>query len=249
MDRIEETRRALRRGRGGAGQGDRRVVDDFGPDFDEEGNPLEEGESDRIKSEEERQAPGPHRRSDEDAPTTTEDERRATTEEAGARPPEPMATQQGSQEPDRVREERSEDHARDGDGRRGAAAPRRGADRPPAPLRAGAAQDDPPGRRGGRGRGAQPARCSRSTRTRRTSASCWSPATAAWPGRSTRRSSARASSSSASSSGEGKTGRVLGRRPPRRLDACASAARSCAASTPASPTAPPSPTRARSPTS
>ena len=31
------------------------MVDDFGPDFDEEGNPLEEGESDRIKSEEERQ--------------------------------------------------------------------------------------------------------------------------------------------------------------------------------------------------
>jgi F-type H+-transporting ATPase subunit alpha len=33
-------------------------VDDFGPDFDEEGNPLEEGESDRIRSEEERAAPG-----------------------------------------------------------------------------------------------------------------------------------------------------------------------------------------------
>jgi F-type H+-transporting ATPase subunit alpha len=34
-------------------------VDDFGPDFDEEGNPLEEGESDRVRSEEEREAPGP----------------------------------------------------------------------------------------------------------------------------------------------------------------------------------------------
>jgi F-type H+-transporting ATPase subunit alpha len=30
------------------------AIDDFGPDFDEEGNPLEEGESDRVKSEEER---------------------------------------------------------------------------------------------------------------------------------------------------------------------------------------------------
>ena len=30
------------------------AIDDFGPDFDEEGNPLEEGESDRIKDEEER---------------------------------------------------------------------------------------------------------------------------------------------------------------------------------------------------
>src|SRR5262249_31153408 len=30
------------------------MIDDFGPDFDEEGNPLEEGESDRIKSDEQR---------------------------------------------------------------------------------------------------------------------------------------------------------------------------------------------------
>ncbi len=34
------------------------AIDDFGPDFDSEGNPLEAGESDRILSEEERQAPG-----------------------------------------------------------------------------------------------------------------------------------------------------------------------------------------------
>jgi F-type H+-transporting ATPase subunit alpha len=34
------------------------AIDDFGPDYDEEGNPLEEGESDRIKSEEERQKEG-----------------------------------------------------------------------------------------------------------------------------------------------------------------------------------------------
>ncbi len=33
-------------------------VDDFGPDFDEDGQPLEEGESDRVKSEEERAKPG-----------------------------------------------------------------------------------------------------------------------------------------------------------------------------------------------
>ena len=30
------------------------TIDDFGPDFDEEGQPLEEGESDRIRSEEAR---------------------------------------------------------------------------------------------------------------------------------------------------------------------------------------------------
>jgi F-type H+-transporting ATPase subunit alpha len=34
------------------------AIDDFGPDFDEEGNPLEEGESDRIRDDEERSAPG-----------------------------------------------------------------------------------------------------------------------------------------------------------------------------------------------
>jgi F-type H+/Na+-transporting ATPase subunit alpha len=33
------------------------MIDDFGPDFDEEGQPLEEGESDRIKAAEERERP------------------------------------------------------------------------------------------------------------------------------------------------------------------------------------------------
>jgi F-type H+-transporting ATPase subunit alpha len=33
------------------------MIDDFGPDFDAEGNPIEEGESDRITSAEEREAP------------------------------------------------------------------------------------------------------------------------------------------------------------------------------------------------
>jgi F-type H+-transporting ATPase subunit alpha len=39
------------------------LIDDFGPDFDEEGDPLEEGESDRVRSAEER-----------DKPARTEDE-------------------------------------------------------------------------------------------------------------------------------------------------------------------------------
>ena len=34
------------------------MIDDFGPDFDDEGQELEEGESDRVKSEEERSKPG-----------------------------------------------------------------------------------------------------------------------------------------------------------------------------------------------
>ena len=46
------------------------AIDDFGPDFDEEGNPLEEGESDRIKSEEEREKRGP----DADSRTTIGDD-------------------------------------------------------------------------------------------------------------------------------------------------------------------------------
>jgi hypothetical protein len=33
------------------------MVDDFGPDFDAEGNPLEAGESDRVRGEAERAAP------------------------------------------------------------------------------------------------------------------------------------------------------------------------------------------------
>ena len=41
-------------------------IDDFGPDFDAEGNPIEEGESDRIMSEEEREKEG--RTEKEEAP-------------------------------------------------------------------------------------------------------------------------------------------------------------------------------------
>jgi F-type H+-transporting ATPase subunit alpha len=40
------------------------MIDDFGPDFDEDGQPLEEGESDRVKDEQERSRPG---RTDEEA--------------------------------------------------------------------------------------------------------------------------------------------------------------------------------------
>ncbi len=57
MDRIDggelsdEDERAL-------GDAIAETVDDFGPDFDAEGSPLEEGESDRLRSEEERARPG-----------------------------------------------------------------------------------------------------------------------------------------------------------------------------------------------
>jgi F-type H+-transporting ATPase subunit alpha len=41
------------------------AIDDFGPDFDEEGNELEEGESDRIKSGEERTTSSAHQEADD----------------------------------------------------------------------------------------------------------------------------------------------------------------------------------------
>ena len=40
------------------GQAIAEAIDDFGPDFDEEGNEVEEGESDRVKSEKERHEEG-----------------------------------------------------------------------------------------------------------------------------------------------------------------------------------------------
>jgi F-type H+-transporting ATPase subunit alpha len=48
------------------------MVDDFGPDFDEEGQPLEEGESDRVRSEEERGKAG---RTEQEAEQEAEAER------------------------------------------------------------------------------------------------------------------------------------------------------------------------------
>ena len=54
------------------------MIDDFGPDFDEEGQPLEEGESDRVKDEEEHSQAGPHRRGGREA----EDDAEAEAEKA-----------------------------------------------------------------------------------------------------------------------------------------------------------------------
>ena len=55
------------------------AVDDFGPDLDEEGQPLEAGESDRIRSEEER-ARGRHV-ADEDEGEEGEGEESSEAEE------------------------------------------------------------------------------------------------------------------------------------------------------------------------
>jgi F-type H+/Na+-transporting ATPase subunit alpha len=50
------------------------MVDDFGPDFDEDGQPLEEGESDRVKDKDEHDRPG---RTDEEAKAEKEAESEA----------------------------------------------------------------------------------------------------------------------------------------------------------------------------
>src|SRR3954453_5421364 len=60
------------------------AIDDFGPDFDAEGNELEEGESDRVRSEEERQAPG--RTSSDNGDSSEGDSSDDETQEAEANP-------------------------------------------------------------------------------------------------------------------------------------------------------------------
>jgi F-type H+-transporting ATPase subunit alpha len=62
------------------------ALDDFGPDFDEEGNPLEEGESDRIKDEEERKRQSRRDESENGAGDDdgSEDSGEKEPEEAGA---------------------------------------------------------------------------------------------------------------------------------------------------------------------
>jgi F-type H+/Na+-transporting ATPase subunit alpha len=57
LDRIEETGKLEDEAADALGKAIAEFVDDFGADFDEHGEPLEEGESDRVHSAEEREAP------------------------------------------------------------------------------------------------------------------------------------------------------------------------------------------------
>jgi F-type H+/Na+-transporting ATPase subunit alpha len=62
------------------------MVDDFGPDFDEEGEPLEEGESDRVRDEEEHERPGrTEEEAEEEAAAEREGERAEKTVERAER--------------------------------------------------------------------------------------------------------------------------------------------------------------------
>ena len=170
------------------------MIDDFGPDFDEDGQPLEEGESDRVKDEEEHAKPG---RTEEEAEDEREAEKDAEeaekTVEDGRGGGPGMATRKEVK--NRISSVKNIHKITRAMEMVAAARLRRAEERiaQPAPLRAGAAQDDPPGLRGGRDDARHPrARGARGAEAR--SGSCWSPATAASRARSTPRSSAPGSS-------------------------------------------------------
>src|SRR5262249_25513915 len=80
LDRINQSGELPDEDDDALGKAIEQMLDDFGPDFDREGNPLEEGESDRVVSREE-EKPG------EGGPAATEDGgsgKAAEREEAGA---------------------------------------------------------------------------------------------------------------------------------------------------------------------
>jgi F-type H+/Na+-transporting ATPase subunit alpha len=57
IDRVNETGQLSDEDEESLGKSIAQAIDDFGPDFDQEGNPLEEGESDRVKDEKQREEP------------------------------------------------------------------------------------------------------------------------------------------------------------------------------------------------
>jgi F-type H+/Na+-transporting ATPase subunit alpha len=71
MDRINETGELSDTDEEALGKAIAEMIDDVGPDFDEEGQPLEEGESDRVKDEQEHDKAG---RTDEEAEAEKEAE-------------------------------------------------------------------------------------------------------------------------------------------------------------------------------
>jgi F-type H+-transporting ATPase subunit alpha len=76
LDRINESGQLSDEDESALGDAIAQMIDDFGPDFDEEGNPLEEGESDRVKAREGRE--------EEDMVAPAEPEAEEEREEAGA---------------------------------------------------------------------------------------------------------------------------------------------------------------------
>jgi F-type H+-transporting ATPase subunit alpha len=81
IDRINETGQLPDEDAEALGKSIAQAIDDFGPDFDKEGNPLEEGESDRVKDEGER---GAQESTDGAGADTAEASSQTEQEEAGA---------------------------------------------------------------------------------------------------------------------------------------------------------------------
>jgi F-type H+/Na+-transporting ATPase subunit alpha len=81
IDRINETGQLPDEDAEALGKSIAQAIDDFGPDFDKEGNPLEEGESDRVKDEGER---GAQESTDGAGADTAEASSETEQEEAGA---------------------------------------------------------------------------------------------------------------------------------------------------------------------
>ena len=160
LKRIEDTGKLEEADEEELGAAIKDFVDDFGADFDENGDPIEAGESDRVKSKEEREAPA----------RTAELRGRQGGDAGVVRPAFRHGQPEGSPRSHCVDQEHQQDHAGDGDGRGRPAASLRAADRRPAAVRGGDAQADPPRRRAGRrpaaGAGARRARERRPGRRR-----------------------------------------------------------------------------------
>jgi F-type H+-transporting ATPase subunit alpha len=96
MDKINETGDISDEEQEKLGDAIGEMIDDFGPDFDEEGQPLEEGESDRIKAEEEHERP---------ARTAEEAEEEAEAEQEAERAEKTVERAERETEEEREREE------------------------------------------------------------------------------------------------------------------------------------------------
>jgi F-type H+/Na+-transporting ATPase subunit alpha len=84
VERINESGQLSDEDAEALGKSIAQAIDDFGPDFDKEGNPLEEGESDRIKSDEAREQPGQADGGNEDEGSEDAEGKATEQEEAGA---------------------------------------------------------------------------------------------------------------------------------------------------------------------
>jgi F-type H+-transporting ATPase subunit alpha len=84
LDRINESGDLSDEDEEALGKSIAQAIDDFGPDFDQEGNPLEEGESDRVQRREDDENPPSESGSDGAEADEDEAETQAEQEEAGA---------------------------------------------------------------------------------------------------------------------------------------------------------------------